>query len=191
VARRSPAKPEDTKAAGPPEDPEGVARQILLRRLTEQPRTRAELATALAKRRVPDEVAARVLDRFGEVGLVDDAAFARAWVESRHGGRGLGRRALAHELRRKGVDNEVAQEAVAAVGDDEELAAAKSLVDRKLPGLRRLDRARAERRLMGLLGRRGFPLGLARSIVRDALRERPSDQAVDPAGERDMPLDLP
>ncbi|MDQ3664768.1 MAG: recombination regulator RecX [Actinomycetota bacterium] len=191
MARRSPATPEDTKAAGPPEDPEGVARQILLRRLTEQPRTRAELATALAKRRVPDEVAARVLDRFGEVGLVDDAAFARAWVESRHGGRGLGRRALAHELRRKGVDNEVAQEAVAAVGDDEELAAAKSLVDRKLPGLRRLDRARAERRLMGLLGRRGFPLGLARSVVRDALRERPYDPAVDPAGERDMPLDLP
>jgi len=177
--RRSPAPPEDAKAAGPPEDPEGVARQILLRRLTEQPRTRAELATALAKRRVPDDVAARVLDRFGEVGLVDDAAFAKAWVESRQGGRGLGRRALAHELRRKGVDAEDTREAVAAVSDDQELAAARALVDRKLPTLRRLDRQRAERRLMGVLARRGFPPGLARAVVRDALRDQ------------DMPLDLP
>jgi len=183
VARRSPATPEDTKAAGPLEDPEGVARQILLRRLTEQPRTRAELRTALAKRRVPDDIAARVLDRFGEVGLIDDAAFARAWVESRQGGRGLGRRALAHELRRKGVDAEDAQEAVAAVSDDQEMAAAQALVDRKLPGMRRLDRQQAERRLMGLLGRRGFPPGLARSVVRAALWEWPAD--------RDMPLDLP
>ena len=191
MARRSPAPPEDAKAAGPPEDPEGVARQILLRRLTEQPRTRAELAKALAKRRVPDDVAARVLDRFGEVGLVDDTAFAKAWVESRQGGRGLGRRALAHELRRKGVDNEVAQEAVAAVDDDEELAAAQALVDRKLQGLRRLDRQRADRRLFGLLARRGFPPGLARSVVQDALRDWPADPAADLSGNRDMPLDLP
>ena len=191
MARRSPAPPEDTKAAGPPEDPEGVARQILLRRLTEQPRTRAELATALAKWRVPDDVAARVLDRFGEVGLVDDAAFAKAWVESRQGGRGLGRRALAHELRRKGVDADDAREAVAAVSDDEELAAAQALVDRKLPGLRRLDRQRAERRLMGLLARRGFPPSLARAVVRDALRDWAADPAGDPTRDRDMPLDLP
>ena len=191
MARRSPAPPEDAKAAGPSEDPEGVARQILLRRLTEQPRTRAELAKALAKRRVPDDVAERVLDRFGEVGLVDDAAFSRAWVESRQGRRGLGRRALAHELRRKGVDNEVAQEAVAAVDDDEELAAAKALVDRKLPGMRRLDRQRAERRLMGLLARRGFPPGLARSVVRDALRDWPAGPSASPDGDRGIPLDQP
>src|SRR5262249_23326143 len=78
---------------------EEAARVICLRLLTSGPRTRAQLATALRKRRIPDEVADSVLGRFAEVGLIDDAAFARAWVESRHHGRGLGRRALAAELR--------------------------------------------------------------------------------------------
>ena len=86
-----------------------MARQILLRRLTDQPRSRAELAKALAKRRVPDDVATRVLDRFTEVGLIDDAAFARSWVESRQRGRGLARGRSPHELRTKGVDRETAR----------------------------------------------------------------------------------
>ncbi|HEY2306223.1 MAG TPA: regulatory protein RecX, partial [Streptosporangiaceae bacterium] len=73
---------------------EEAARAICLRLLTAGPRTRAQLATALRKRRIPDEVAEAVLSRFTEVGLIDDAAFARAWVESRHHSRGLARRAL-------------------------------------------------------------------------------------------------
>ena len=69
----------------------------------------------LARRGVPDEVAERVLDRFGEVDLIDDAAYARAWVESRHSGRGLARRALAYELRQRGVADADAAEALEAV----------------------------------------------------------------------------
>ena len=87
---------------------EEAARLICLRLLTSGPRTRSQLATALRKRRVPDEVADSVLGRFAEVGLIDDAAFARAWVESRHHGRGLARKVLAAELRQRGVsDREV------------------------------------------------------------------------------------
>ena len=86
-----------------PADPEQVARTILLRRLEAAPRTRAELATTLRERNVPDEVALRVLDRFEEVGLIDDRVFARMWVESRQRGRNLSGRALRSELRRKGV----------------------------------------------------------------------------------------
>ncbi|MGH3973165.1 MAG: regulatory protein RecX, partial [Pseudonocardiaceae bacterium] len=91
--------------ATPEADPESVARGLVLRKLTAAPRTRAQLADDLAGRGVPDGVAHRVLDRFTEVGLVDDAAFAESWVRSRHLGRGLSRRALSHELRTKGVDD--------------------------------------------------------------------------------------
>jgi len=111
-ARGSLRPPADVTDRGPAEDPESVARRILLARLTDQPRTRAELAGFLAAKDVPDEVATRLLDRFTEVGLIDDAAFARAWITSRLAGRGLARRALASELRRKGVSDEVAREAL-------------------------------------------------------------------------------
>lgn len=93
----------DTPAAdGPPGDPETTARTICLRMLTAAPRTRAQLAEALAKRGIPDDVAQQVLDRLVTVGLIDDAAYAEAWVRSRHESRGLARRALVHELRRRG-----------------------------------------------------------------------------------------
>src|SRR3954454_20843681 len=93
-------------------DPGSVARTICLNLLTAAPRSRGELATALRKRRVPDDVAAQVLDRLTDVNLIDDAAYAEAYVESRHRGRGLARSALRQELRRKGVDETVAAVAV-------------------------------------------------------------------------------
>ena len=105
-----------------------MARKILLDQLTGRARTRSELATKLARRNVPDDVATRLLDRFEEVGLVDDAAFAREWVEQRQSGRGLARRALAQELRRKGIDDEVARETLDEVDPDDEVEAARTLV---------------------------------------------------------------
>ena len=89
-----------------------MARKILLDQLTGQARSRKELADKLAKKDVPAEIATRLLDRFEEVGLIDDEAFARAWIASRQPGKGLARRALAQELRRKGIDDEVAREAL-------------------------------------------------------------------------------
>jgi regulatory protein len=159
-----PGSPEDEMG-----DPESVARGICLRALTGAPKTRSQLADLLATRGVPEDSAETVLDRFTEVGLIDDAAFARAWVSSRQSGRGLARRALSAELRAKGVDPEVAAEAVEAVDDDDERASARRLVDRKVGAMRRLDRATATRRLMGMLARKGYSGGLAAAVVREAL----------------------
>src|SRR3954462_12451460 len=150
-------------------DPESVARAICLRALTGAPKTRQQLAELLERRGVPQDAAERVLDRFGEVGLIDDAAFARAWVTSRQAGRGLARRALKAELRAKGVDGEVAEEAIALVDDQDEWATARRLVQQRLPSLRRVDRATAERRLVGMLARKGYGSGLAGWVVREAL----------------------
>jgi regulatory protein len=178
-ARRGKAAPQDGDPLNPeavpePEedelgDPESVARNICLRALTGAPKTRKQLADLLAKRGVPEDAAEAVLDRFGEVGLIDDAAFARAWVNSRQAGRGLARRALKAELHAKGVDAELAAEAVALVDDEDERDAARRLVERRLPSMRRLDRATAMRRLIGMLARKGYPGGLAAGVVRDAL----------------------
>ncbi|HET7529724.1 MAG TPA: regulatory protein RecX [Mycobacteriales bacterium] len=150
-------------------DPESVARTIALRLLERQPRTRAELERAMARRDVPPDVAAAVLDRFTDVGLVDDQAFAQAWVDSRHQGRGLARRALSAELRRRGVGDDVIREAVSGVSTDDEEAAARALVARRLPAMARLARETQTRRLVGMLGRKGFSPGLAMKVVREAL----------------------
>ncbi|MCZ2813687.1 regulatory protein RecX [Modestobacter sp. VKM Ac-2979] len=165
------------------EDPEAVARGICLRALTGTPKTRKQLADLLAKKDVPDEAAAAVLDRFTEVGLIDDAAFAAAWVSTRQSGRGLARRALSAELRAKGVDGEVAAAAVAEVDPQDEWDSARRLVERKLPSMRRLDRVTAERRLIGMLARKGYGGGLAGYVVREALDGRDDDELSDgPAG---------
>ena len=106
---------------------------------------------------MPDELAERLLDRFTEVGLVDDEAFARSWVESRQRSRGLARRALAQELRRKGVDDETARTALDDLDPADEEEAARTLVRKKLRSLRGVDRTTATRRLAGLLGAQGVP----------------------------------
>ena len=176
--RRRAGRPHDDPltpdvAPGPPEDdlgdPVSAARGLCLRALTGAPKTRSQLADLLAARDIPEDAAEIVLDRFTEVGLIDDAAFARAWVSSRQAGRGLARRALSAELRAKGVDPEVAADAVLAVDDDDEREAARRLVDRKVAAMRRLDRATATRRLMGMLARKGYNGGLAAPVVREAL----------------------
>lgn len=167
--RPAPPPPEDEAALGPDADAEEVARKILLDQLTGQARSRADLATKLARRGVPDEVAERLLTRFEEVGLVDDAAFARSWVQSRQAGKGLARRALAQELRRKGIDDEVAREALDEVDPEDEVEAARVLVRRKMRSVRRVDRNTAIRRLTGMLARKGYPGGVAMRVVREEL----------------------
>jgi regulatory protein len=161
--------PPDPVADGPEADHEAVARKILLDQLTGQARSRKELRDKLASRNVPDEIATALLDRFEEVGLVDDEAFARSWIASRQPGKGLARRALAQELRRKGIDDEVARDALDEVDPADEEAAARALVRKKLRTLSRVDDTTATRRLVGMLARKGYGSGLAFAVVRDEL----------------------
>jgi regulatory protein len=179
--RRDGPTPGSAADTVPDADPVEVARAICLRQLTAGPRSRAQLATALARRNVPADAAAVVLDRFTEVGLVDDAEFARAWVESRHLGRGLSRRALDHELHVKGVAPADRAAALETVDGESEAAAARRLVDRKLPSTRGLDPAVRARRLAGMLARRGYPPGVALRVVRAALAVDEGD--VDTVGD--------
>ncbi|MFR9780673.1 regulatory protein RecX [Micromonospora sp. MS34] len=153
-----------------------MVREICLRQLAVRPRTRAELAGALAKRGISGEVAAQVLDRYDEVGIIDDAAFARAWVSSRHAGRGLARRALANELRQRGVDGDVASEALGELDEETEAETARVLVERKLRSARGEPDA-VFRRLVGMLARKGYPPGVAIRAVKDALAAQSAEAA--------------
>ncbi|MDJ0381886.1 recombination regulator RecX [Streptomyces sp. G-G2] len=171
-----PDRPRGSGGAGserglPPQSPEEQARAICLRLLTGTPRTRRQLADALDKRGIPEEVSDQVLSRFEEVGLIDDAAFAGAWVESRHHSRGLARRALARELRTKGVHAALVDEALGQLDSEQEERTARELVDRKLRTTRGLERDKRIRRLAGMLARKGYGEGMALRVVRRALEE--------------------
>ncbi|MFW6599918.1 RecX family transcriptional regulator [Propionibacteriaceae bacterium Y2011] len=145
------------------------AREIVLRKLDVRNRSRWELAEALAQRDVPAGTSEAVLDRMTEVGLIDDASFAREWVHARQERKHLSRRMLLDELRRKGVTRELAEEATADVGETDEYEAAVDLVRRKLPSLDRHDLDVQRRRLAGMLERRGFTVGLIHRVLADTL----------------------
>src|ERR1044072_919252 len=162
-------------SSGPPADPVAQARDICLRLLTARPRTRSELRQSLLRKGIEEDVADQVLGRLDEVGLVDAAAFAELWVRSRHTNQGLGRRALAMELRRKGVPDDVAAEAVATVDADAEEERARQLVRKRLRGGPGADERARVRKLGGMLARRGYSEGLAFRVVRDELQAAGED----------------
>ncbi len=157
------------RAPAAPVDPAVKAREICLRQLTAGPRTAAQLAGAMARREIDEEIITSVLARFTEVGLIDDAAFAAAWVESRHTGRGLARRALAQELRHRGVAAEQVAVAVAELDPDRELATARTLAERRLASSRGQDPTVRFRRTAALLARKGYSPALSYRVIREVL----------------------
>jgi regulatory protein len=154
------------------------ARTLCLRLLTARARTRAELSGKLADRGFPDDVSTRVLDRLADVGLIDDRDFAEQWVRSRHTHAGKGKRALAAELRRKGVDTELISAALADIDAGAERQRAEQLVRDRLRRERLDDddaEAKVMRRLVGMLARRGYSQSMALDVVKVAIageRER-------------------
>ena len=147
-----------------------------MRLLTARARTRAELAGQLTKRGYPDDVSTEVLDRLAAVGLVDDVGFAEQWVRSRHAHAGKGKRALAAELRTKGVDSDVITAALADIDAGAERERAEQLVRDKLRRERLgEDDTKVMRRLVGMLARRGYHQSVALDVVKTELageRER-------------------
>jgi regulatory protein len=171
----------------PPGDPESTARIICLRLLDQRARTRAELADALRKRGIPDDAARTVLDRYSEVGLIDDAALADRVAVAQHRERGLAGRAVAVRLRQRGVDEELVRGAIAQIDRDSERETARALILRRQRAMSGLDPAVQVRRLVGLLGRKGYPAGLAYEVVREVLALDHDADGADPAVDDDLP----
>ncbi|MFC8798237.1 regulatory protein RecX [Promicromonospora sp. NPDC057138] len=145
------------------------AREVVLRILTAAQRSRRELEQSLARKGYPEDVVVQVLDRFDEVGLVDDATYAETIVRTRHAERGLARRGIAAELRRRGIDEDTATEALDQLDPDDERVAGAKLATKLVTRTRSLDRQVRVRRAVGSLARKGYAPGLAFELVRDAL----------------------
>jgi SOS response regulatory protein OraA/RecX len=197
IGKRVSGSSPETEARDPetqPGDPEARAKQICLRLLTAEPQTRAQLALALHRKGIPPETAESVLSRFTDAGLINDAAFARAWVESRHHSRGLSRRSLSVELKRRGVDGEEIREAIDALDPEQEAATARRLVEQKMASTRGQPPQARARRIASLLARKGYPPGLAFRLIREAMQqEGPVDLDLDAepylAPEDELPED--
>lgn len=145
------------------------ARSICLDQLDHAARTRSQLVNKLNREGVPADVATEVLERLAAVGLVDDAAFAAQWVQSRGAGKGLSRRRLAQELRDRGVADEVVERSTSMMDPDDERLAAQALVASRLSTTAGLAYHVRLRRLSAMLARRGFDPGFAMHLVEEQL----------------------
>jgi len=117
----------------------------------------------------PDVADAVVADMVGR-GYVDDAAFARDFVETR-AGRGYGAARLAADLRARGVEPALVTAALGGLDRDAQLEKARAVARRRLPALRRAGPERAAGRLRDFLMRRGFTGGVVMRVVREVLAE--------------------
>jgi regulatory protein len=160
-------------------DPAQAARTIVLRRLTAAPRTYAQLRDGLLERGFEMSVITAVLDRYVEVGLINDSEFAEMWVRSRHSIRGNARSVLRRELRDKGVPTDDAEVALATITDAAERERAGELVRRKLASTVRLEHQARVRRLTSMLARRGYPPGICFGVVKEVLDDPDTHELLD------------
>lgn len=151
------------------------AKQICFDLLAARPRTKEELRQALCRKGFDEELRETLLGKLDDAKLVDDGAFAEQWVRSRHTYQGLARTALVAELKRKGVDGEVAARAAGEIDREAEEQRARELVRKRLRSMTGLDEQAATRRLLGTLARKGYPQGLAYAVVRDELKNAGAD----------------
>jgi regulatory protein len=138
-----------------------------LRYLSFRPRSRAEVTQYLQRKRLTDEATAQVLTRLEEAGYLDDAAFARFWVDNRQGFRPRSRRALTYELRQKGIGRQVVEEAVADQNDE---AAAWQAIENRLQRWSDLSADDLRKKISGFLARRGFGYASIDRAYREACR---------------------
>ena len=150
-----------------------AAKQVLLRRLSHAPRTRKELAKDLKDKDISDEVANVALDRFEEVGLINDQALASNYVSSQHERKGLGKNALRQQLRAKGVSDDVALEAISQISDDQEFQAAFALACKKIRSLQKDDAKTQLRKIVGVLARKGYSSNLAFRVAKEVITDLP------------------
>lgn len=158
---------QDDLLGNPQGDPFAQARNIVLNQLNFMPRSRKELEVTLIKREIDPQVAKEVLDRFVEIDVIDDAAFAELLVRSRCNTKRVSRSVMKQQLRQKGIDPEIIEQALLAVSDEDELRMATELVEKKARAMTRLDPQVRKRRLFGLLARKGYGTAIALQVISD------------------------
>ena len=143
------------------------AKNVLLHQLSRSMKTRFQLEEILKKREIPDEIAQLALDRFTEAQLIDDAAFAAAYVRTRlENGRSVS--AIRGELRRKGIAQDIIESQLGDVDSAREQEIANRLAANRIGRMQNLDAEVRKRRLLGFLQRRGFSQSIAYRAISNA-----------------------
>jgi len=148
------------------------AREAALRLLSHRPRAERELARKLKDRGYPEPAVDAAMAKVRELGLIDDAVFAREYALQRIRSRPAGARRLVEDLRRRGIGADDARRAAAAAIEesgvsDVDLARA---AHRKFPRRAGEPEAKRIRRLQGFLSRRGFSPSTIQQLVREDRR---------------------
>jgi regulatory protein len=148
-----------------------AAKQVATRQLAYRPRSTSELRQTLHQRGFGDRIIDQVIERFTALGYLDDADFARRWIQTREELAPRGARLLKQELRQKGIGAEMAEEAIAAAEVDD-FDAAMRIAQRRVSKMTGLDRDTQRRRLAGYLERRGFAYDVIRTVDREFFETR-------------------
>jgi regulatory protein len=152
-----------------PEEAFEQAHSAALRLLSHRERSRVELRSRLARKGYDAPTIDRVLDRLAEAGLQSDERFAATFTLEAHRSRGLSTNAVQGQLRRRGIDRQLAAEAATETPEVEE-ARARDLAERRAARMTGLSPEVRARRLLGYLARRGYPPELCRRLAAEAAR---------------------
>jgi regulatory protein len=151
------------------QDEHEIAYQKALHFLSYRPRSSAEVRQNLSKRGIAEALIEETLNRLQSNGLVDDQAFARAWVENRNTFRPRGKPALRMELRRKGLSDEIVQSVLDTQVNEAALALTTARkYARRLAGL---EWPEFRQKLSGFLARRGFSYTTLAPVVSEVWKE--------------------
>ena len=154
-------------------DQNQIAKQVLLRRLSNAPRTRKELAQDLKKKKIEEDIAKQALDRFEELGLINDQTYSENFVANTHERRKLGKKALKQQLRSKGVSEETANQAVLQISDEDEFKSALALALKKIRSIQNDDPQTQIRKIVSLLARKGYSSSLSFQVAKQVINDFP------------------
>jgi regulatory protein len=161
------AKPAKSSREYSPEEQEERARQYLLNLLARSSKSTSDLRKALDRREIPAEVYEPILQRFTEVGLIDDAKYAEAFSRTKQANKGLSKSAIRRELGQHGIEATHIEDALENISGETELATAIELAIKRFRAVQNLDKQVRYRRISGFLARKGY----SQSIISAAIRE--------------------
>ncbi len=163
------------------EDEYEYAYQQALKTLNYRARSQAEIRQNLKEHEISEETIDKVLERLAQIGVVDDSRFATTWIENRNEFRPRGRRALAMELKQRGVDPNTIELSLQSI-DEEALAYQAAL--KQARKLRDLDAQNFRQKMFAFLARRGFPYEISAPLtarVWAELNDEPTNEFLEEA----------
>lgn len=146
------------------EDEYERGKEIAMRLITNRPRSKKEVRDRMREKEIEEAVRERVIDRFEELDLLDDEAFARYWIDQRARFKPRGKPLLRQELRQKGVDQQIVND---LLEDTDDSAAVRQAAEKKARTLTRYSEDQFKKKLIGFLQRRGFSYYDSRDVVNE------------------------